>query len=44
MVKDLYERKGAILGIEQLMVFVDDSIAIDISEEGTTVKAGRSHH
>ena len=38
MVKDLYEKKGAVLGVEQLVEFEEDSITVDIPNEGTTVK------
>ena len=38
MVKDLYEKKGAVLGVEHLVEFEGDNITIDIPEEGTTIK------
>ena len=38
MIKDIYEKKGAVHGIEQLVEFEGDSITVDIPKEGTTVK------
>jgi hypothetical protein len=38
VVKDLYEKKGAILGVEQLVEFEEESITVDIPKEGTTIK------
>ena len=38
VVKNLYEKKGAILGIEQLVEFEKDSITVGIPEEGITIK------
>ena len=38
MVKDSYEKKGGVLGVEHLVEFEEDSITVDIPEEGTTIK------
>jgi hypothetical protein len=38
VVKDLYEKKGAILGVEHLVEFEGESITVGIPEEGTTIK------
>ena len=38
MVRDWYEKKGAVLGVEHLVEFEEDSITVDIPEEGTIIK------
>ena len=36
--KEAYERKGAILGCDQLVGFESDTITLDIPVEGITIK------
>ena len=38
VVKEEYERKGAILGLQKLVDFESDAITLDIPKEGITVK------
>ena len=38
VIKNFYKKERAILGVEHLVEFEEDSITVGIPEEGTTIK------